>query len=234
MCWIRQQTTNEGESCIIKIQPVTYPVTGKTFRCFLNAYQRAQVIAQKHTHTSLALSSFTSMKVKRYPIRTPLLYALRIGHWTIGESFLGQHLLSHFSVNHKPLTSFQRHLLNKHARGLEDAKPSLRKLALQRSWWSTQWKACFTWNGNNIHDSRGKRNKMAKTMKFLPCINIWNEFFLNGIFRGKYQDVRILPPLVNVQIWSQGHICLWMQLTLHTNKGVHLTGEHFWRSQNLF
>lgn len=163
----------------------------------LNAYKRAQVLAQKNSHTCLALSSFILMKVKHYP-RTALLSALRTGHWTIGESFLRQHLLSHFSVNHKPLTSFQSHLLNKNAGGLEDAKLSLRKLALQRSWWNTLWKAHSTWNWNNIHDICGKRNKMTRTLKSLPCINICNEFFLNGIFRRNYQDVRILPPLANL------------------------------------
>lgn len=199
MCWIRQQTTNGEESCNIKIQPVTCPVTGKTLKCFLNVYKRAQVIAQKNSHTCLALSSSIPMKVKHYPIRTALLYALWTGHWTIVESFLRHDLLSHFSVNHKPLTSFQRHLLQAcwRFRRRKPAKPSLRKLALQRSWWTALWKAHTTWNGSHIHDTHGKRKKMARSMKFLPCINIWNEFFLNGIFRRNYQDVRILPPIVN-------------------------------------
>lgn len=153
----------------------------KDTEMFLNAYKRAQVIAKKTSHTCLALSSFIPMKVKHYPIRTALLYALRTGHWTIGESFLRQHLLSHFSVNYKPLTSFQRHLLQAcwRFRRCKTAKPSLRKLALQRSWWTTLRKAHSTWNGSNIHDTHGKRNKMARTMKFLPCINIWNELFLH-------------------------------------------------------
>lgn len=52
----------------------------KDTEMFLNAYKRAQVIAKKTSHTCLALSSFIPMKVKHYPIRTALLYALRTGH----------------------------------------------------------------------------------------------------------------------------------------------------------
>lgn len=209
MCWIRQQTTNEGESCNIKIQPFTYAVTGKTLKwIFFKAYKRAQVIVKKTSHTCLALSSSIPMKVKHYPIRTALLYALK-EQWTTGESFLRQHLLSHLSVKHKPLTSSQRHLLNKHAGGLEDSKLH------NCPWVSLHYKDLgeLLCEKQTLHETEvTSMTSMAKetkqTMKFLPCISIWNEFFLNGIFRRNYQDVRILPPLVNVKIWSQVHISL--------------------------